>query len=267
LPTSDKTLTHFCVCSEYHSKEAPEKLINFIDERTPQAKEIRKVFDKFANPELNLEIENDNLEGTISISARRTNSDVVEKLRKLEMQELEDKEKKILHFLQAIVKKREKEIKKVSLYRAFFKLDIRPKYSAGKPVNLDEMQAFLSIDKIKSIIGTIENTFPKPLRINFCPVYEFSANKFKPVGGLALPTEIPMPEALKTKIGTSELISYGLRFKDSAIGIEYLDLELDEDKLVLEFRASYELANVVDMLVNSYKLSNEISEVLVVKVK
>jgi hypothetical protein len=255
------------VCSECHTKEAPQKLINFIDKGTPKAKKFIEMFDKFANPELIFSTEKGNLIGKIKISARRRRSDVIERLRKLESQELKKKEKKDLTYLQAMVEKREKEIEKVNLYRSFFNLDISPKYISGKPVNLNEMQAFLSINKIKRVIDLIENTFLKPLRINFCPVYEFSASKFKPVGGLALPTEIPMPEMLKTKIGSSELISYGLRFKDSAIGIEGLQFDLNGDKLVMEFRASYELANIGDMFINSYRLANEISEVLVVKVK
>lgn len=130
----------------------------------------------------------------------------------------------------------------------------------------DEIQERLSDPKPKELLEFVSKNFPKPFHVSVCPKYVFKASEFKPVGGFSLPAEIPMPATLNSKFGASKLITYGLRFENSPIGLENIDFSLRKDSLILELRASYELTKIEDMLKNSYEIADHMANLMVVKI-
>jgi len=258
----------FCICAYFFTNEVPQKVIDFIYDRTGKPRPLPKEIARFSDPEAKYTLMSDGLKGEMTLLVRRPFAEVKEKIAELKSLKLTPKDKKELALIEKGLKERVKEIERPDEYRGFFQFEMAPVFGIRDSMKLDKMEKLLDNKEVKFALDLIEHNFPKPLHITTCAVYEFEASKFRPVGGFSLPTEIPIPSELKAKFGASELESYGLRFKDSSIGLEFLEFQLkDGDKLTLRLRASYELSLLKDMLRKSYELANEISEFLVREVK
>ena len=235
------------MCLTFFSKSEPTEIINFINTPTKKSKQFLDKFNDYSNPEIEYNFEVENLTVKTDLLVRRSFEDVDKKIQELASQNLTENDKKYLELLKEEVGKKKEEISKSDEYEINFKMHATQRFFSEKSVVLKEMKIFLLNNKSKKLFDVVQKFFPQPFHISVCPTYQFSASKYRPVGGFALPSEIPLPSVLKAKFGSTELVGYELRFKDSIAGIEALEFRLDKDTLVLELRASYELANLEDM--------------------
>jgi hypothetical protein len=258
----------FCICTHFFAKEPPKELIDYVCEKTAKPRDLSDEIAEFASPEIERILAFDGLSGVMTLTVRRPILEVRRRIMEIRRRKLNPKSKKELALIEEEIGEKLKKAEKPEEFMGFFKLEITTPYGVREIMKLGKMQKLLNRKEIKSALDLIERCFPKPLRITTCAVYQFEASAFKPVGGFLFPTEIPMPSELTARFGSSELESYGLRFKNSSVGIESLLFRLQDDNtLELSLRASYELSQLKDMLVKSYETVNGISDFLVQKVR
>jgi hypothetical protein len=266
LEANSKVCSQFCMCSTFYDKVEPTKIIDFVDERSKKPKAIAAIFSHFSNPTIDYRIKVGNLGVTIQLSVRRSFNDVKEKLEAVAKQRLSPDDKKEVGLLMEAIETQKREIQRSDEYEVFFKFQIHQAIFSRRTVLSNEVKRVLSNAKVKELLDFVGKVFPRPFHVSVCPRYKFLVSQFRPVGGFTLPTKIPMPLILDSKFGESELVTYGLRFKNSPIGLENLEFDLDGDWLILELRASYELTNINDMLTNSYAIADNMADLMVVKI-
>lgn len=208
------------------------------------------------------------LTGEARIRVRYSRGQLEEKIAEVKNYELSDSMKKGLLETEKMLPLWEKEYEKPDENHVFVMLKAQPKFTEEKSIRMDTLDKFLENKELRSILDLIEDIWPKPLYMTTCAEYEYEADKFKPIGGLSLPTQIPLPAELGTRFGESELNGFSIRFKESAMGLEYIQISLENDtSIVVSIRTSYELTQPKEMLRKAYELHNNIANLLVEKVK
>lgn len=248
-------------------KETPQKVIDFIYQKAGQPtlpKDIRA----FLRPELNVKFRTETLIGKIGVNVRYSKGKIEEKIAKVKNYELSDSDKARLLEWEKAIPLREKTIDKPDENRPFFKLEVRPRFPQTNLIRIDTIEGLLKHKKIDDFFGLMKDVWPKPFQMLTCAEYEYETAKFKPTGGFSLPTEIPLPVELGIKFGKPELQGVSMKFKESSMGLEYIEISKENDTpLVVGLRASYQSTLPTQMLKKAYELTKEIAYLLVKKVE
>jgi len=241
--------------------------MDFVHKKTSKPT-LPKDLEAFLEPRPEIRIRTEALHGKITLSVRFSMERMEEKIAQIKNYELSNKMKATLLEFEKAVELRKKEIEKPSENRVFFKLAVRPRFPEKKLIRMETLEGFLKGREIKDVFRLMEDAWAKPFHIHTCAEYEYESSKFKPTGGLLIPTLIPLPAELGTRFGKAEMNGISLRFKESPMGLEYIEISLEDDRtLIVGLRASYELTLLTEMLRKSYELSHEIANLLVEKVK
>lgn len=257
----------FCLCSFFEVKETPHKVIDFIHKKIGKPtlpKDIRQ----FLSPRAAYGLRVEHLVAQIGIRVRYSRRQYKENIAKVKKYKLSAETKKALLEAEKRLPLWEKEYKKPDENRVFFSLRAEPRFTEKKLIRMDTLEKFLKDKELRGVLNLIEGVWHKPLRMTTCSEYEYEADKFKPIGGILLPTKIPLPAELGARFGGSELDGFSIRFKDSAMGLENIQISLEkETTIVVSIKTSYELTQPKEMLRKAYELNNNIANLLVEKVK
>jgi hypothetical protein len=255
----------FCLCSVFFAETPPQKMLDFIFEKKGK-NALPEDIDAYLQPERHFKMSTDSLGAEIVVTLRFSKEEVMKRIEEVKKRELPAELRKELLEFEKGIPRREKEIDKPHENRILFKIEISPK-SKENDIDKEGLEE-LGSKFIKAFLTMVGEMHTKPLRMSTCGEYEYDALKFKPAGGFSLPTEIPLPVELGAKFGKSELDGFSLRFKESTMGLEAVNVSLESDKtLTISHRASYELVKIAGMLEKAYDLSIQITSLLVQKVK
>lgn len=248
-------------------KTPPQRVIDFICQKAGKLT-LPKDTKAFLQPRTTARIRTKTLIADITVSARYSKAEIEKKIAEVKDYELSDELKEWLLEFEKSVPLRAKKIKKPEENRAFFKIAVTPRFMESELVRTDTLDELFEDEKIKEIFGLVKDVWPRPFQTITCAQYQYEAGKYKAAGGLLLPTVIPLPSELGTRFGKSELDGISLRFKGSAMGLEYVQITLEnENTIVVGNRASYEAIDPTEMLSKGYELSSTIASLLIEEVR
>jgi len=256
----------FCACSFFHTIEVPRQLEDFAKKKLGKPK-LPKELERFLNPRVGYATMTGALTVDSSISVRFSQKEIVKRVEELKRYKLSRKfQKKLLEF-EKTIESQAKGFVKPEQNRVLFRFEATPKPGGSGSIGIRALEECLKEKEIKVFFNIIRETWVKPLHATVCAEHEYEAGSFRFTGGLVLPTQLPLPADLGTKLGVSELDGISIRFKQSIIGLEDILLSLENDKtIVVASKASYEISDPVEMLKKGYELSNRIANLLVEKV-
>lgn len=96
-----------------------------------------------------------------------------------------------------------------------------------------------------------------------CTKFYFGLDKFVNVGGLSIPITIELSPEIKEKIGDVQIGGFKLRFDNSPIGVDEVEIEIINKDLVLSTSIDYKLSSLEDIGKKSFKISKDIANLLV----
>jgi hypothetical protein len=258
----------FCTCTRVPvSQEQITDIENFVWSKIGKPN-LPMDWSKKLNPSASYRSENDNF--VIDVGIRLIFSDY-EILRRtdeiLSMQNIPEKTKEILLNIKKRMGKTEIENdKKTRINQASLKLDIKPISDFEKNIltvqKVEEMPN--KIIEISSMIDLARTTFKMPAEITTCSTFHYDAKKFKPIGGIMLPTQLPISSELGSNIGSAQLYGLKLRLVDSRIGIKEVEVIQREKYLKIRTQGSFQLNEIDRLAAKAFDLSSEYSDILVV---
>lgn len=116
-----------------------------------------------------------------------------------------------------------------------------------------------------SFFDIIKNFQVKELFGTSCTTFKFDLSGYCPVGGLPMPTKIQLTSEIQEKLGEVQLGGFLLSFKNSPIGVDQVELQVEEDLLSIDISIDYKLSSVERLFEKSFGISKDVANLFVVK--
>jgi len=106
----------------------------------------------------------------------------------------------------------------------------------------------------------------KDFKATVCGEFNFNLKVFSPVGHLSLPADLPLDKSLAEKLGESRLVGFAVSFEDSPLGLNKVEIEIEEeDILSVLLNSSFKSESLDNFVYNSYKHLMDIAKLFVVE--
>ena len=86
---------------------------------------------------------------------------------------------------------------------------------------------------VNKILDAIETFAPRSVILRNCVNLDYSNKDFKLTGGFPLPTKIPLPERVVSRLGEANVSGFVLSFKDSPLGIKTIEIRKRKDEIAI----------------------------------
>lgn len=146
----------------------------------------------------------------------------------------------------------------------YLKISLEPISYLGKTeISLDSIKKFQAENtEISALINAAES-LKTPAKLTTCSTYRFDAKKSKLVGGLILPTQLPLSIETQSKVGNAQLHGLTISFADSKIGLEELEISQEENYLEIGTKGAFNLSEFKQFILKPFELSCEYSHLLI----
>jgi hypothetical protein len=150
----------------------------------------------------------------------------------------------------------------VKVNHIYLKMSLEPISFLGKTeVSLDSVKKIQKENMdVSSLIKAVES-LRITAKLTTCSTYRFDSKKSKLVGGLILPTQLPLSAETQMKIGNAQL--HGFSFLDSKIGLEKLEISQEEKYLEIGTKGAFSLSDFQEFILKPFELSEEYSHLLI----
>ena len=118
-------------------------------------------------------------------------------------------------------------------------------------------------NEISNVIKMAGKTFKMPAKLTTCATFRFDSSKSKLIGGLVLPTQLPLSLEIGSKIGNAQLHSLTIKLIDSKIGLEEIEVSQEKEYLEIKTRGTFQLNEFDRFIAKPFELSSEYSDLLV----
>ncbi len=108
-------------------------------------------------------------------------------------------------------------------------LDCEPSEHLEK-LDLNALEKSSYVDRF---LETIRPFVPKSIILRNCINLVYSTKDFRLTGGFPLPTKIPLPERVSSRLGEANVSGLLLSFKDSPLGISTVDISKRRDSITV----------------------------------
>jgi len=100
-----------------------------------------------------------------------------------------------------------------------------------------------------------------------CTTFVFKSEGFIPVGQLILPSSLALSPDLTEKLGEIELSGFNLSFRKSPLGLDALNISIEDERLEIRPTFTSKFATVKDLTENTFIHAKETSLLFVEKKK
>lgn len=179
------------------------------------------------------------------------------------IEELKDKAKRIGNEISKQIEEENKVILKHTKFRFGFSdikngrclFSVRLDFQKGTGEEL----FFKAFPYIQKVLDTLEEFSVKELKGTFCTSFIFDLEKFSPVGGIILPTVLNLDSKLVNKLGEANLIGFDLKFSKSPIGLDTLEISVNDKDLIIEPSIDSTFTTIKDLVQETFTHSKEVA--------
>jgi ribosomal protein S8 len=257
----------FCVCARVDvDREQIDRILNFIWSKVEEPK-LPNQWSKYLQANAGYGERYDNCFLNVSISIDYSGGEMKRKIDEVLKMEgfVSEKKKHALAFKKDLPLQEARLGSRASKNEAMLKIELK-----GAPYIEDVNVSKETIEKlpkgqaeVAQMLDLAKETFKMPAKLLTCSTFRYDAKKFRPVGGLVLPTQLPMPLEVGSKIGSAQLYGVDIKLSDSKIGLEEVSISQEKGYLGIDTRGSFELSVIDKLLVKAFELSQGYSDLLV----
>lgn len=260
----------FCVCARVDiNHKQMDRIINFIWSKVREPK-LPNEWTKYLEPSANYSERYDDCFLTSGISIDYSKGEMDRRIDEILKMEgfSPEKKKHVLAFKKDLPLQAAGLGSRAGKEEARLKIELKIAPYIEKGSILKETVERLSkgVTEVAQMLDLAKETFKMPARLLTCSTFRYDAKKFRPIGGLVLPTQLPISSEVGSKIGNARLYGVDINLVDSKIGLEEVGISQEKGYLEISTRGSFELSMIERILSKAFELSQGYSDLLVERI-